>query len=86
MVRSVPTTLPTDETVGVFGWEPVHRCGSHVRIEHRESRAGVRMDFGDADPDHLPDVIADTIAAPVTYRSVETGGAARAAAAIAELV
>lgn len=44
------------------------------------------MDFGDADPDHLADVIADTIAAPVTDRSVETGGAARAAAAIAELV
>ena len=44
------------------------------------------MDYATTDPDALADAIVRTIGTPVTYRDVETDGARRAAAMIAELV
>jgi pimeloyl-ACP methyl ester carboxylesterase/predicted glycosyltransferase len=58
----------------------------HVHHRLRAHRAGLRMDFGDADSDALASAIADQIARPVDYRPVERDGASQAAAAIADLV
>jgi hypothetical protein len=44
------------------------------------------VDFDDADPDALAEIIATELSRPVDYRPVERDGAARAAAAIAELL
>jgi pimeloyl-ACP methyl ester carboxylesterase len=56
----------------------------HHRLAHY--RAGVRLDYHEADPDHLAELIATTIGRPTSPRPVETGGAARAAARLAELL
>jgi pimeloyl-ACP methyl ester carboxylesterase/predicted glycosyltransferase len=58
----------------------------HVHHRLRRYRAGVRLDYDQADPDHLAELIATHIGAPTPYRPVETGGAARAAAMLAELL
>ena len=59
-----------------------------LHVPHRLCRhgAGRRLDFADTDPDHLAEVIAEEIGRPVTYRPVETDGASRAAAMLAELL
>jgi hypothetical protein len=44
------------------------------------------MDFETASPEVIAAAIADEIGRPVHYRDVETDGAARAAARIAELI
>jgi hypothetical protein len=44
------------------------------------------MDFAEAQPDALAEAVAHQIARPVDYRPVEHDGAARAAAAIADLI
>jgi hypothetical protein len=44
------------------------------------------MDFATATPEVVAAAIADEIGRPVTYRPVETDGAARAASLIAELL
>ncbi len=56
----------------------------HHRLQCHD--AGRRLDYTDADPDHLAHVIATEIATTPTYREVEGKGAERAAAAIAELI
>jgi pimeloyl-ACP methyl ester carboxylesterase/predicted glycosyltransferase len=58
----------------------------HVR--HRLDRYGARdwLDFADATPERIADAIATGIASRPAYRAVDAGGAARAAAVIAELV
>jgi pimeloyl-ACP methyl ester carboxylesterase len=58
----------------------------HVHHRLQAHQAGRRMDFGDAQPDALADAIATQIERPVDYRLVERDGAARAAAAIADLI
>jgi UDP:flavonoid glycosyltransferase YjiC (YdhE family) len=60
----------------------------HFHVHHRLQghRAGRRMDYVDIAPDALADAIATEIDRRVDYRPVERDGAARAAAAIAELV
>ena len=66
-----------------------HHFEQNFHVHHRLERygAGRRLDYDDAaDPDSLAKVIADEIGREVDYRPVETGGAARAAASIAELV
>ena len=66
-----------------------HHFEQNFHVHHRLQRygAGRRVDYDEAaDPDGLANVIADEIGRPVDYRPVETGGAARAAASIAELV
>ena len=66
-----------------------HHFEQNFHVHHRlqRHRAGRRCDYDEAaDPDGLAKVIADEIGREVDYRPVETGGAARAAASIAELV
>jgi len=66
-----------------------HHFEQNFHVHHRlqRYRAGRRLDYDEAaDPDGLAKVIADEIGRPVDYRPVETGGAARAATSIAELI
>jgi pimeloyl-ACP methyl ester carboxylesterase/predicted glycosyltransferase len=58
----------------------------HVAHRLRRHRAGRRMDYDTLNPDSLADAIAAEIGRPVDYRPVETDGAARAAAMLAELL
>jgi hypothetical protein len=58
----------------------------HVHHRLRGHGAGVRLDYHQATPEVLADTIACTIGRPVSYRPVETDGAARAAASIAALL
>lgn len=58
----------------------------HVHHRLRRHRAGRRMDYDDATPDHLAEAISQEIARDVDYRPVESDGAQRAAATIAELL
>jgi pimeloyl-ACP methyl ester carboxylesterase/predicted glycosyltransferase len=65
-----------------------HHFEQNFHVRHRLDRygAGVCMDYGATDPDQLASAIAGTAGQPVTYRDVESDGAARAAELIAELV
>jgi predicted glycosyltransferase len=56
----------------------------HHRLQHH--RAGHRMTWDEATPERLAAAIAARIGAPVDYRPIETDGADRAAAIIAELL
>jgi predicted glycosyltransferase len=58
----------------------------HVPQRLAQYRAGRRLAYADTDPDRLADAIATEIDRPVDYRPVETDGAARAAAMLAELL
>jgi pimeloyl-ACP methyl ester carboxylesterase/predicted glycosyltransferase len=58
----------------------------HVRRRLERYGAGRRMDFDDSPPEQIAAAIAQEIGRDVTYRDVETNGAARAAQRIAELL
>jgi pimeloyl-ACP methyl ester carboxylesterase/predicted glycosyltransferase len=58
----------------------------HVRHRLERYRAGRAMDFTTDGPDDIAAAIAEEIGREVDYEPVEAGGAARAAAAIAELL
>jgi predicted glycosyltransferase len=58
----------------------------HVHHRLRRHRAGRRMDFDGASPDAISEAIAREIGREVDYLPVTSGGAARAAALIAELL
>ena len=58
----------------------------HVAHRLRRHRAGRRMEWADLTPDGLADAIATEIGREVDYAPVDPGGAARAAARLAELV
>ena len=58
----------------------------HVRHRLERYRAGRCLDYETASPDSIAAAIAEEIGRPVQYRAVETDGAARAAARIAELL
>ncbi len=58
----------------------------HVRHRLKRYHAGRRMDFETATPAVIATAIAEEIGRPTRYRAVETDGAARAAARIAELL
>jgi pimeloyl-ACP methyl ester carboxylesterase/predicted glycosyltransferase len=59
---------------------------THVRNRLERYRAGRRMDFETATPEVIAEAIAEEIGRDVDYLPVETGGAAVAAARIAELL
>jgi pimeloyl-ACP methyl ester carboxylesterase/predicted glycosyltransferase len=59
---------------------------THVRHRLERYGAGRRMDFDSATPSVIAGAIADEIGREVSYRPVETNGAAVAAARIAELL
>jgi hypothetical protein len=58
----------------------------HVRHRLARYRAGRCVDFEDTMPEALASAMAEEIARTVSYRPVETDGAARAAASLAELI
>jgi pimeloyl-ACP methyl ester carboxylesterase len=58
----------------------------HVRHRLDRYRAGRRMDFDEATPDVIAAAIAEEVGREVDYEPVETDGAARAAAKIAEVL
>jgi pimeloyl-ACP methyl ester carboxylesterase len=58
----------------------------HVHHRLRRYRAGVRLDYDQADPDRLAELIAAHIGTATDYRPVATDGAARAATLLAELL
>ena len=66
-----------------------HHFEQNFHVPHRLAhyRAGRCLDYGElATPDLLAHAIAEEIKRPVSYRPVETDGAARAAASLAELI
>jgi UDP-N-acetylglucosamine:LPS N-acetylglucosamine transferase len=65
-----------------------HHFEQNTHVRHRLERygAGRRMDFETATPGAIAAAIAEEIGREVDYRPVETGGAAVAAARIAELL
>jgi predicted glycosyltransferase len=65
-----------------------HHFEQNFHVHHRLERygAGRRMDFELDGPEEIAAAIAEEIGRDVDYRPVETDGAARAAAAIAELL
>jgi pimeloyl-ACP methyl ester carboxylesterase/predicted glycosyltransferase len=65
-----------------------HHFEQHFHVRHRLERygAGRAMDFATDGPAEIAAAIADEIGRRVEYRGVDTGGAARAAASIAELL
>ena len=66
----------------------IHHFEQNFHVRHRLDQygAGVCMDFTTTDPDRLAAAITRTIGQQTTYRDVETDGARRAAAMIAELL
>ena len=60
----------------------------NLHVAHRldRYRAGRRMEYAASTPDTIADAIAAELGRQVDYRPVETDGAARAAALIAELL
>jgi UDP-N-acetylglucosamine:LPS N-acetylglucosamine transferase len=65
-----------------------HHFEQNLHVRHRLERygAGRRMDFELDGPPEIATVIAEEIGREVDYRPVETDGAARAAASIADLL
>jgi pimeloyl-ACP methyl ester carboxylesterase/predicted glycosyltransferase len=65
-----------------------HHFEQNLHVRHRLERygAGRRMDFDHAPPEAIAAAIADDIGRDVAYHPVAAGGAARAAALIAELL
>jgi predicted glycosyltransferase len=65
-----------------------HHFEQNTHVRHRLERyeAGRRMDFDEATPDVIASAIAEEIGREVDYLPVETDGAAKAAARIAELL
>jgi pimeloyl-ACP methyl ester carboxylesterase/predicted glycosyltransferase len=65
-----------------------HHFEQQFHVAHRLRRygAGRQLDYDDLTPDVLADAIAAEIGRDVTYRPVATGGAARAAELLAELL
>jgi UDP-N-acetylglucosamine:LPS N-acetylglucosamine transferase len=65
-----------------------HHFEQNFHVRHRLERygAGRCMDFETATPAVIAEAIAEEIGRDVTYRPVETGGAAVAAARLAELL
>ena len=65
-----------------------HHFEQSFHVHHRLARyrAGRRMEFDDSSPDVIASAIADEIGREVDYRPVDTDGAKRAAAMIADLL
>jgi hypothetical protein len=73
----------------IFGHFPLgHHFKQNFHVRYRLDRygAGQCMDYATTDPDFIATHITELAGQPVSYREVETGGAARAAQFIAELI
>ncbi len=83
------TTMELTASQRPFIYIPLrHHFEQNFHVRHRLAQygAGRHMDYEEAGPDTLAAAIAAEIARPVGYRPVETDGAARAAACLAELI
>jgi UDP-N-acetylglucosamine:LPS N-acetylglucosamine transferase len=83
------TTMELTASQRPFIYLPLrHHFEQNFHVRHRLSQygAGRFMDYAEAGPETLAAVIAAEMARPVSYRPVETDGAARAAACLAELI
>jgi pimeloyl-ACP methyl ester carboxylesterase len=83
------TTMELVATRRPFLYFPLGRhFEQQVHVPHRLARygAGRRMDYATTDPEELAGVIAAEIGRDVDYQPVETEGAARAAAMLADLL
>jgi pimeloyl-ACP methyl ester carboxylesterase/predicted glycosyltransferase len=83
------TTMELTANQRPFLYFPLkHHFEQNFHVRHRLARygSGRCMDFDAATPNVIAEAIAEEIDRPVDYRPVETDGAARAAAHIAELL
>ena len=83
------TTMELTSAKRPFLYIPLgHHFEQRFHVRHRLDRygAGRCMDFTTSTPESLGAAIADEIGKEVAYRDVETDGAARAAALIAEVL
>jgi predicted glycosyltransferase len=83
------TTMELTASGRPFIYVPLrHHFEQNFHVRHRLDRygAGRCLDYDQTGPEALAQAIAAEIARPVSYRPVETDGAARAAALLAELV
>jgi UDP:flavonoid glycosyltransferase YjiC (YdhE family) len=83
------TTMELTAAKRPFLYFPLgHHFEQNFHVRHRLARygAGTCMDYLATDPDLIAARIAELAGKPVSYRDVETGGAARAARLIAELI
>jgi pimeloyl-ACP methyl ester carboxylesterase/predicted glycosyltransferase len=83
------TTMELTASQRPFIYLPLrHHFEQNFHVRHRLAQygAGRFMDYAEAEPEMLAAAIAAEIARPVSYRPVETDGAARAAAHLAELI
>jgi pimeloyl-ACP methyl ester carboxylesterase/predicted glycosyltransferase len=83
------TTMELTANARPFLYFPLrHHFEQNFHVRHRLGRygSGRAMDFDEATPDVIAEAIAAEIGRKVDYRPVETDGAARAAARIAELL
>jgi pimeloyl-ACP methyl ester carboxylesterase/predicted glycosyltransferase len=83
------TTMELTATGRPFLYVPLrHHFEQNFHVRHRLAQygSGRCLDYDEADPDTIAAAIAAGIARPVSYRPVETDGAARAAALLAELL
>jgi pimeloyl-ACP methyl ester carboxylesterase/predicted glycosyltransferase len=83
------TTMELTASQRPFIYVPLrHHFEQTFHVRHRLDRygAGRCLEYEQTMPEVLAQAIADEIARPVCYRPVETDGAARAAASLAELI
>ena len=83
------TTMELTASQRPFIYLPLrHHFEQNFHVRHRLAQygAGRYMDYAEAEPETLAAAIAAEITRPVSYRPVETDGAARAAACLAELI
>jgi pimeloyl-ACP methyl ester carboxylesterase/predicted glycosyltransferase len=83
------TTMELTASQRPFIYVPLrHHFEQNFHVRHRLEQygAGRCLDYDQTGPDVLAQAIADEIGRPVSYCPVETGGAARAAAILAELI
>jgi pimeloyl-ACP methyl ester carboxylesterase/predicted glycosyltransferase len=83
------TTMELTATRRPFLYFPLgHHFEQRFHVRHRLDRygAGRCMEFAEATPEAIGAAIAEEMGREVTYRDVETDGAARAAALIAEVL
>jgi predicted glycosyltransferase len=83
------TTMELAASQRPFIYVPLrHHFEQNFHVRHRLARygAGRCLDYEQTGPDALAAAMAEEISRPVRYRPVETDGAARAAALLAELI
>jgi predicted glycosyltransferase len=83
------TTMELTASGRPFIYVPLrHHFEQNFHVRHRLDRygAGRCLDYDQTGPGALAQAIAAEIGRPVSYRPVETGGAARAAALLSELI